>query len=444
MNPSLCFDREQLRIINWRAYGGNIAAVVGPPGCGKTTVGAALAVKMIAEGLASRILMVAYTNAAANEFCWELSKILGATASREYCLRTGNRSGVDDPFLPIPFSILSDDIKKKKIVICTTLSLKRLSYFMKFDNIIIDEAGIEKLEHLLSPFWYGVNQLTSSSGYNETVAGNINNLVDLINQCGIVATVVGDPKQSRPIGISARDPSAIEWVMRNAPSDTLKITHRLPDKISGLVNEFASYGGLRSAPEVASRRLNLYQIPDVEYRTIINPEEPVTWVDINGIENTIGFSSWANDIEAKACVRLCKQLLYVTKNKSIVVVTRYTGQKTLILNYLRQMGVIDEVKVTTTTGALGTQADIVLFSLVRNNEERNVGAAGNLQDVNVAISRSKEKLIVFGNFDMMLNGWTAAPNESLKYGFKSPSRNLARLIDQRYGKVVNVPKILIR
>jgi cadmium resistance protein CadD (predicted permease) len=40
--------------------------------------------------------------------------------------------------------------------------------------------------------------------------------------------------------------------------------------------------------------------------------------------------------------------------------------------------------------------------------ERNVGAAGTLQDLNVAISRSKEKLIILGNFDMMLNGWTAA------------------------------------
>ena len=35
-------------------------------------------------------------------------------------------------------------------------------------------------------------------------------------------------------------------------------------------------------------------------------------------------------------------------------------------------------KVTTTTDALGIQADIVVFSLVRNNPERNVGAAGTL------------------------------------------------------------------
>jgi superfamily I DNA and/or RNA helicase len=33
------------------------------------------------------------------------------------------------------------------------------------------------------------------------------------------------------------------------------------------------------------------------------------------------------------------------------------------------------------------------FSLVRDNRERNVGSAGTLQDLNVAISRSKEILI---------------------------------------------------
>ena len=130
--------------------------------------------------------MVAYTNAAANEFCWELYKILGPNAIRNLCLRTGNLSGVDDPLLPVPFSIQSDVIKSKKIIICTTLSLKRLSYFIKFDNIIIDEAGIEKLEHLLSPFYYGINQLSSSIHYNEQRANQINSLMDLINQCGIV------------------------------------------------------------------------------------------------------------------------------------------------------------------------------------------------------------------------------------------------------------------
>jgi superfamily I DNA and/or RNA helicase len=101
-----------------------------------------------------------------------------------------------------------------------------------------------------------------------------------------------------------------------------------------------------------------------------------------------------------------------------------------------------DIKVTTTTGALGTQADIVLFSFTRNNPERNVGAAGTLQDLNVAISRSKEKLIILGNFDMMLNDWSAVSLTNRGHRHKSAARDLARLVDLKYGKVVDAPKIL--
>jgi superfamily I DNA and/or RNA helicase len=58
-------------------------------------------------------------------------------------------------------------------------------------------------------------------------------------------------------------------------------------------------------------------------------------------------------------------------------------------------GIFDyhNIKVTTTT-ALGTQGDIVLFSLVRNNQDRTLGALADLPDLNVSISRAKKKLII--------------------------------------------------
>ena len=110
---------------------------------------------------------------------------------------------------------------------------------------------------------------------------------------------------------------------------------------------------------------------------------------------------------------------------------------------------LDNVKVNTTTGALGTQADIVLISLVRNNPKRIVGQAGTLQDLNVAISRSREKLIIVGNHATMLNGWSRVAsnsnsNSNSRYGYKSPSRRLAQLIDSKYGKVIDVPRLLVQ
>jgi energy-coupling factor transporter ATP-binding protein EcfA2 len=467
---SLSLDSEQLRVLNWRASNKDIAAVVGPPGCGKTTLGSGLAIKMIAEAIAKRVLLVAYTNAAANEFCWELCNILGPEVAKKLCLRTGNPTGVD-PLIPIPFSRSANEIQEKRIIISTNLSLKKLPSLMRFDNMIIDEAGVERLEHLLWPFWFGVdnnnnnnNNSSIAQQYRNNIntnnmsasavdtAGNtdaeqnsshINDLMDLISKCGTVATVVGDPKQSRPISPVRVDYSAIEWVMKKSHHDTLRISHRLPDRLSGLVNEFAKYDGLRSSHEVGSRRLVLDILPDIEFRDIIEPDEVTTWVDINGIEQPMGPSSWANNMEAKACAKICSHLIQITRHsKSIVVVTRFTAQKQIIRIYLQRMGHTN-IKVTTTTGALGTQADIVLFSLTRNNPERVVGAAGTLQDLNVAISRSKEKLIILGNFETMLNGWSGIASSSGRHYHKSAARDLARLIDSKYGRVIDVPHMIV-
>jgi hypothetical protein len=90
--------------------------------------------------------------------------------------------------------------------------------------------------------------------------------------------------------------------------------------------------------------------------------------------------------------------------------------------------------VLTSTGALGTQADVVLFSIIRNNPERIVGAVGSLQDLNVTISRSKEKLIIVGNFEMMLNGYSRSYDENHLIR-QNCSRKLANLVDKKYGDV---------
>lgn len=428
---------DQSRILNWRVSSGGVAGVIGPAGCGKTTTGSFLAVKMICEGYAKNVLLVAFTNSAANEFSRELSMVLGSEGSKFLCVRSGYAPGAD-PRLPIPFSNNIEIVRAKKIVICTTQSLKRLSASIKFDNMIIDEAGIERLEHLLSPFALGINQVGIHL-MKENISFETNNIIELASQCGIVATVVGDPKQSRPIGLADYDLSAMEWVLKCAKYDTLFTTHRLPDKLAMLVDEFADYGGLNSAPEIAGRRMDVKYPIDEKFKNVLNPEEVITWVNLNGNEEMGGPSSWYNELEAKACVRICSELRRVAPSKSISVVTRYTEQRRTILKYLQSFDI--DARVLTTTGALGTQADIVIFSLVRNNPERVVGAVGSLQDLNVAISRSKEKLIILGSFEMMLNSLTSSfnLNQRLKQNF---AQKLARLVDKKFGTVVEAPKIL--
>ena len=44
---------------------------------------------------------------------------------------------------------------------------------------------------------------------------------------------------------------------------------------------------------------------------------------------------------------------------------------------------------------------------------------------------------------MMLNGWSCVSANGRHY-FKSPARRLARLIDSKYGKVVDAPQIIVK
>ena len=227
---TVTLNPDQSRILKWRLVSGGVAGVIGPAGCGKTTTGSFLAVKLICEGLAKNVLLVAFTNSAANEFARELSMVLGPKGSKFLCVRSGYAPGAD-PSLPIPFSNNIELVRSKKIVICTTQSLKRLSASIKFENLIIDEAGIERLEHLLAPFALGINQL-SVHLMKENISYQTSNIIELASECGIVATVVGDPKQSRPMGLAEYDLSAMEWVLKCAKYDTLFTTHRLPDRLN--------------------------------------------------------------------------------------------------------------------------------------------------------------------------------------------------------------------
>jgi hypothetical protein len=121
-----------------------------------------------------------------------------------------------------------------------------------------------------APFIYKSN--FTDADYNLShLQQQLKELMSFLGQCGIAATVVGDPKQSQPINLSSGERgnddyynsfSAIDWIIKSASHDTLHITHRLPDTLAELVDDFAGYGGLASAPEACLDGLLLMRSRD--------------------------------------------------------------------------------------------------------------------------------------------------------------------------------------
>ena len=59
------------------------------------------------------------------------------------------------------------------------------------------------------------------------------------------------------------------------------------------------------------------------------------------------------------------------------------------------------ISVNTVDGFQGQERDVILISLVRSNDEGQIGFLKDLRRMNVAMTRARMKLIILGNKDTM-------------------------------------------
>jgi len=428
-------DKSQIRAVEEQLSHRRIGTIVGPPGTGKTRA-AAIEAALAVYDQSERVLMAALGNATSNNMCWELVKILGKDDAKSLTVRTGNPAGMDNN-LPIKFETDADRIRAAPIVVTTLHSSPWLPRGMRRDRGIVDETGIERLEQILMLAKYLVNPYPL---VNEASQQDTYDLAGLLEAYDVCLTNVGDPKQARPISPNEGDPSVIEYFMRRRPFEQLKITRRLPHPLDTVVDQFADYGGLWSAPEIKDRRLSLAHEPAEPFGEILQPEPMITFVDVPGIQQESGPTSWCNPNEAKVISNICREAIRCSTAQSVMPITRFSAQRNLIYDHLKELGIYN-ILPKTTTEALGLEEDVCIFSLTKNNPERCLGAAGTFQDLNVAISRAKCKLILVGSYEMLADGWRQPPTISTP-GLRGRAWRLARLC-QHYGEVVHCAPALM-
>jgi ATP-dependent RNA/DNA helicase IGHMBP2 len=164
---------------------------------------------------------------------------------------------------------------------------------------------------------------------------------------------------------------------------TLAEQHRMNEQIMRYPSD-ALYGGkLRAHPAVAGHSID---------------ERPLELIDTAGRgfeESTPPDSeSKMNEGEAGLAASQARRLLLVLRPQDIAVIAPYDAQVQRIRQLLAD---VQELEVDTVDGFQGREKEAAIVSLVRSNEQGELGFLADIRRVNVAITRARKKLIIIGD-----------------------------------------------
>lgn len=416
-------NQTQEEAVNKVLHAKDVAIVHGPPGTGKTTT----LVEAIYETLhrESQVLVCAQSNMAVDWISEKLTdrgvnvlrignpsrvndKMLSFTYERRFEshpdypqlwslrkaireLYSQNRKGANRESMHQKINALKDRateleirinetlFSEARVISCTLVSsANRLLTGKKFGTLFIDEAA----QALEAACWIPIRKAD-----RVVLAGDHFQLPPTVKSPQSLREGLGNTLMQ---AIANNQPDAVSL---------LKLQYRMNDEIMRFPSEWFYGGMLQSAPEV-------------KYRSILDFDTPITWVNTEEMdcnEEFIGESyGRINKPEAELTISQLKE--YITKigrerflgeRIDVGVISPYKAQ----VQYLRQLIKKDAffkpyrqlITVNTVDGFQGQERDVILISLVRANEKGEIGFLGDLRRMNVAITRARMKLIILGN-----------------------------------------------
>jgi len=135
------------------------------------------------------------------------------------------------------------------------------------------------------------------------------------------------------------------------------------------------------------------------------------------INPSIQSSSFTNEAEASQLIDMIKDLMKNRETSStpfdgtVGIITPYTGQVILLKSMmaadpefrsLMQKNPI-AIEVNSIDAYQGRERDLIFFSTVRSNRKGNVGFLSDWRRMNVALTRAKSGLVVFGDMETLVN-----------------------------------------
>lgn len=446
----------QERAVNEVLWAKDVAIVHGPPGTGKTTT----LVEAINETLMreSQVLVCAQSNMAVDWISEKLvdrginvlrignptrvnDKMLGFTYERRFEshpdypqlwairkaireLRKNRKKGSENYHqkierlksraAEIEIRINAELFGEARVIACTLVgSAHRLLEGMKFGTLFIDEAA----QALEAACWIPMRRAS-----RVILAGD---------HCQLPPTVKSIAALRAGLG-----KTLMERIAENKPEvvTLLKIQYRMNDEIMRFSSDWFYGGEVESAPQI-------------KYRSVLDYDHPITWIDTSNEENQITIegedapedsASTASSVsaanqnsdlnfkeqfvgesfgrinKAEAELTLLTLAEYFTKigkqrvleeSIDVGIISPYRAQvqylKKLIKKYEFFKPYRRLISVNTVDGFQGQERDVILISLVRSNDEGQIGFLKDLRRMNVAMTRARMKLIILGNKDTM-------------------------------------------
>ena len=429
-------NKTQEQAVNEVLWAKDVEVVHGPPGTGKTTT----LVEAIYETLhrETQVLVCAQSNMAVD---WISEKLVDHGVP---VLRIGNPSRVNDKMLsftyerkfeshpdyPELWSIRKtirqikenrkrgDNVHQKiarlrdraaeiemtinaqlfdeaRVVACTLVgSANKLLVRHKFSTLFIDEAA----QALEPACWIATRRAS-----RVILAGDHQQLPPTIKCYEAMKQGLGKTLMER---IVENQPEAVTL---------LKVQYRMNDDIMKFSSDWFYHGQVESDDSV-------------KHRSVLDLEHPIQWIDgnemlqqvneelkdeeklnidfteqfigenhgrINKAEAELVLSTLNNYINKIGKERFLAERLDVGIISPYKVQTQYLRQQIRKREEFRPFRQV--ISVNTVDGFQGQERDIIIISLVRSNDNGQIGFLSDLRRMNVAMTRARMKLIIFGD-----------------------------------------------
>ena len=403
----------------------DVAVVHGPPGTGKTTT----LVEAINETLRreSQVLVCAQSNMAVDWIAEQL------TDRGINVLRIGNPTRVNDKMLSFTYERRFEDHPDYPQLWSIRKAIRELrqqrkrgsdNYHQRMDRL---QGRATELELRIQSQIFGEARVIAA-----TLAGTANRLLDgqkyatlfideaaqaLEAACWIAirkatrVVLAGDHCQLPPTVKSLAalkgglGKTLMERIVENKPEvvTLLRVQYRMHDSIMRFPSDYFYEGKVVSAPSVG-------------HRGILDYDNPMMWVDTAGMdchEEFVGETfGRINREEAQLTLDTLERYFEKIGRQRILderidvgIISPYRAQ----VQHLRRMvakraglkPLRHLITVNTVDGFQGQERDIIIISLVRANDEGQIGFLRDLRRMNVAITRARMKLIILGDSSTM-------------------------------------------